>query len=177
MQQQRPNERQAILNIQRYLRQLSFDYPAIPAPPMDGIFESVTERALRSYQAMKGLPDTGRADLTTWTRLFEDYNDSLARNTRGRGFPAFPREPSGYELALNDRYFLVEIVQYMLNELRILYDDIPQNGRSGIYDELTAQGVAVFQRRHGLAATGRVDLATWNALVEEYGRLNDRNEQ
>ena len=150
-QQPRPNERQAIANLQRYLRQLSFDYDAIPSPPIDGIFESVTERALRAYQAMRGLPDTGRADLETWTLLFNDYNDSLVRNTRGNGFYIFPREPKDYELSPNER--------------------------SGVYDEQTAHGVTAFQRRHGLAPTGKVDLSTWNALTEAYRRIGDRDEQ
>jgi peptidoglycan hydrolase-like protein with peptidoglycan-binding domain len=175
--QQRPNERQAITNLQRYLRQLSFDYPAIPSPPIDGIFESVTERSLRTYQAMKGLPDTGRADLETWTLLFDDYNASLARNTRGNGFYIFPRDPVGYELSLDEQHFLVEVVQYMLGELRVLYDDIPSNERSGVYDGTTVQGVAVFQGRHGLPVTGKVDLMTWNALTDAYRRISDRDEQ
>lgn len=176
-QQPRPNERQAITNLQRYLRQLSFDYPDIPSPPIDGIFESVTEQSLRAYQAMKGLPDTGQADLETWTLLFDDYNDSLVRNTRGNGFYIFPREPKGYELTPDEQHFLVEVVQYMLNELRVLYDDIPQNEQNGIYDDKTVQGIAVFQKRHRLPVTGKVDLMTWNALTDAYRRIGDRDEQ
>ena len=175
--QQRPNERQAIANLQRYLRQLSFEYPAIPAPPIDGIFESVTEEALRAYQRIKGLKETGRADLETWRALFDDYNDSIVRNTRGNGFYIFPREPKGYKLSPNERHFLVEVVQYMLGELRVLYDDIPQNEQNGIYDDKTVQGVAMFQKRHGLPITGKVDLITWNALTDTYRRISDRDEQ
>lgn len=176
-QQQRPNERQSIENLQRYLRQLSFDFPDIPQVPVDGIFESATERALRTYQGMKGLPATGRADLETWTRLFEDYEASLVRNSRGEGFYIFPRMPKDYTLTLGEEHFLVEVIQYILNELRLLYDDIPQNGQSGIYDEPTRQGVAVFQRRHGLPVTDHVDRATWNALADAHRRVSDTNMQ
>ncbi len=175
--QQRPNERQSIANLQRYLRQLSFDCPDIPQVPVDGIFESVTERALRAYQSMKGLPATGRADLETWTRLFEDYEASLVRNSRGEGFYIFPRTPTDYTLTTGEEHFLVEVVQYILNELRVLYDDIPQNGQSGIYDEATEQGLAVFQRRNGLPISHEVDRRTWNALADAHRRMSDGNMQ
>lgn len=175
--QQRPNERQSIENLQRYLRQLSFDFPEIPQVPIDGIFESVTERALRAYQSMKGLPDTGRADFETWTRLFEDYENSLVRNSRGEGFYIFPRTPTDYTIARGEEHFLVEVIQYILNELRALYDDIPQNGQSGIYDEATEQGLAVFQRKNGLPISHSVDRSTWNALASAHRRMSDGNMQ
>lgn len=176
MEQFKPNERQVISDLQRYLRQLSFDFPSIPAPPVDGIFESVTQDAVRAYQKMKDLPDTGQADFETWTHLFDDYNASIRRNTRGAGFDIFPRTPPDYVPASEEEYFLIEVIQYMLNELRILYDDIPQNEQNGIYDLPTQQGVRVFQERHGLPVTDHVDKTTWNALANAYRRLSDRNE-
>lgn len=176
MEQARPNERQAVSNLQRYLRQLSFDFPIIPAPPIDGIFESVTQDAVRAYQKMKNLPDTGQADLETWTQLFEDYNASIRRNTRGEGFYIFPRTPLDYALTPQEEHFLVEVVQYILNELRILYDDIPQNNQSGVYDLPTKQGIRAFQARNGLPISDAVDRTTWNALADAYRRLSDRNE-
>lgn len=177
MPEQRPNERQSIINLQRYLRQLSFDFPTIPQVPIDGFFESVTEQALRAYQSMKGLPNTGRVDLQTWTRLFEDYELSLARNSRGEGFYIFPRDPKDYTLTLGEEHFLVEVIQYILNELRILYDDIPQNGQSGIYDEETKQGLAAFQKRNALPVSDHVDRMTWNALANAHRRMSDGNTQ
>lgn len=174
--QARPNERQVITDLQRYLRQLSFDFSEIPSPPIDGIFASVTQDALRAYQKMKALPVTGVADLETWSQLFEDYNISLERNTRGGGFYIFPRTPPEYELEPQQEHFLVTVVQYILNELRILYDDIPQNSQSGVYDEATGRGVRVFRQKHGLPDSDKVDRATWNALSDAHRRLTDRNE-
>ena len=177
MTQPMPNERENVSNLQRYLRQLSFDFPMIPPPPIDGLFESITEEALRSYQELRGLPVTGRADLKTWNTLFQDYRSSIERNTRGQGFRIFPRTPVDYSVSSDEEHFLVEVIQYILNELRVLYDDIPQNGQSGVFDATTRQGVLAFQRRHGIPLSGDVDKITWNALVDAHQRLTDQREQ
>ena len=174
--QLRPNQQESISNLQRYLRQLSFDYPVIPLPPIDGIFESVTRDAVRAYQNIVGLPVTGIADLVTWNRLYEDYRRSLTNNTRPNGFDIFPRTPLNYQLTPGEQHFLVEVIQYILNELRILYDDIPENSQNGIFDPQTIQGIQAFQAKNGLPISDEVDRVTWNALAAAYRRLFDRAE-
>ena len=173
----RPNERENVLNLQRYLRQLSFDYPSISPLPLDGIFDTATRQALSDYQRMVGLEQTGQADPLTLERLFEDYLASVQRNTRGNGFYIFPRTPPNYAVYPDENHFLVQVIQYMLNELRVLYGDIPLNAQNGVYDEATRQGVLEFQRRHNLPQNDRVDLTTWNAMTDAFRRLYDRYEQ
>ena len=46
----KPNEREAIFNLQRYLRQLSYHDTAIPSPPLDGVMDTVTTDALKAFQ-------------------------------------------------------------------------------------------------------------------------------
>ena len=71
----------AVTNLQRYLRQLSYDEASIPPPPVDGIFEDATVAALREFQRLRGFPVTGQADQETWDRLYADYRASLAKNS------------------------------------------------------------------------------------------------
>ena len=71
---QRPNEARAIKNLQRYLRQLSYHVPSITAPPIDGIFASDTQKALREFQEWQALPSTGIADRETWDALATQHN-------------------------------------------------------------------------------------------------------
>ena len=175
--QAKPNEKQVVAAIQRYLRQLSFDGAPIPQLPVDGIFDTRTGEALRAYQAAVGLAVTGIADAVTWDRLFEDYRTSIERNRPSEGFDIFPSFPPEYALYPEESHFLVEVVQFILNELRLWYDDIPLNGQSGVFDEPTRQGILVFQRHQGLKISDRVDRATWNALARDYRRLMNRNEQ
>jgi peptidoglycan hydrolase-like protein with peptidoglycan-binding domain len=76
-----------------------------------------------------------------------------------------------------EEHFLVMVIQFILNELRIAYDEIPQNSQSGVYDLATRQGILAFQRRNRLNESDRVDRATWNALAREYRRLYSIPEQ
>ena len=173
---QRPNEAQAIQNVQRYLRQLSFDEIGITAPPLDGIFDTATEQAIREYQRLSALPITGQADLETFTRLFADYERSLKKNRRSEGLSVFPNQTLTFTVRPEDEYFLVEVIQFVLNELGVWYDDIPKNGQSGIYDEATQQGILAFQKSNGLPPSRNIDRATWNALARAYRRMMDRSE-
>ena len=171
------NQREYILNLQRYLRQLSATEPTITPPPLDGIFDTATDDSLRQYQALRGLPVTGRADLETWTQLYNDYLISLDQQAAAEGFFLFPDFPSDYAVYPEEEHFLVMVIQFILNELRIAYDDIPPNSQSGVYDLATRQGILAFQRRTGLGESDRVDRATWNALAREYRRLYGIPEQ
>ncbi|MBO5897827.1 MAG: peptidoglycan-binding protein [Clostridia bacterium] len=175
--QKRPNERQTIAALQRYLRQLAFDGHPIPQPPVDGIFDTRTEQALRAYQVLAGLAVTGVADAITWERLFADYEASLERNQVSEGLDLFPSSPQDYVLYPEEEHFLVEAIQFILNELRLWYDDIPPNGQSGVFDDATRQGIIAFQKRQGLTVNASVDRITWNALARDYRRLRSRNEQ
>jgi peptidoglycan hydrolase-like protein with peptidoglycan-binding domain len=171
------NQKEYILNLQRYLRQLSATEPDITPPPLDGIFDTATENSLRQYQALRGLPVTGRADLETWTLLYEDYLESLEKQATAEGLFLFPDFPDDYAVYPEEEHFLVMVIQFILNELRIAYDEIPQNSQSGVYDLATRQGILAFQRRNRLNESDRVDRATWNALAREYRRLYSIPEQ
>ena len=166
----RENEREAVRNLQRYLRQLSYFNEAIIEPPIDGIFGSDTEEALRAFQTLAGLPPTGRADRETFERLFAAYIDSQNERRAPARIAHFPQIPENYTVEMGETQFLVSIIQNALHELSSVYDaplNVPQ---SGIYDADTAAAVRAFQAIHGLPATGAVDRATWNALAEAYNR-------
>ena len=164
------NEQAAIRNLQRYLRQLSYVDDRIPPPPIDGIYDTRTRDAVRAFQRIEGLPETGVVDAETWARLFERYEESLRREDAPVPLAQFPRLSPGYALRQGDENFLVRLVQYALGELDLIYeglDDVPQ---TGVYDEKTMEAVRSFQRRHGLPETGEVDRATWDALATTYNR-------
>lgn len=170
----RENEREAILQLQRFLRQLSYFDESIGAVPVDGVFDRDTEAALRAFQQSEGLSPSGRADLETWERLFATYTASLRERSEPLRIAHFPQIPENYRVETGETQFLVAIIQNALHELSSVYDepfDVPQ---SGVFDADTASAVRAFQRIHGLPATGAVDRTTWNALAEAYNRnLND----
>ena len=63
-------EKDAIRNLQTYLRaQMRVDEYA-PAVPIDGIFDTQTKDALIYFQNQNGLEPTGIADRATWELLY-----------------------------------------------------------------------------------------------------------
>ena len=166
----RENEREAVRALQRYLRQLSYFHEEIGEVPVDGIFDRDTAAALRAFQALEGLPRTGKADLETWERLVAAYEASLESRRTPARMAYFPQIPENYAVEVGEAQFLVAVIQNALHELSTVYeglDDVPQ---SGVYDAATAEAVKRFQAVYGLPATGAVDRTTWNALADAYNR-------
>ena len=161
------NEREAITNLQTYLRQLSYFDDGINAPPTDGIFDSETEKSVRDFQTKYGLSPSGVADKETWDLIYKAYLDSIKENSLPEKVSFFP-VINNYELELNDSWFLVELLQYMLEELRYEYDNFGSLVRSGIYDSETESAVKDFQKRNMLEETGKVDKETWNAITRQF---------
>ena len=163
----------ATRNLQKYLRQLSYEDEMIPPVPIDGIFESATEEALRAFQIKMGLEATGIADRETWDMLYASYLESIARLSPPKPFSPFPRLPDGDTLSLGDVSFAVAAVQFLLNESSQIVDDLDEIDIDGIYGGRTEDAVMRFQRVHGLDETGEVDKETWDTLVDVYDRYGN----
>ena len=169
------NEAQATLNLQRYLRQLSYHHPEITAPPIDGIFDRDTERSLKEFQAMRGLPVTGRADRRTWDALYAMYRASIAENEPPRTVAILPFVAGEILLQKGDDGFTVSVLQYMLRELGESLAELEEVEVSGIFDDKTARAMRLFREQNGLPEGETVDLVTWNTLVDRFNRLGVEN--
>jgi peptidoglycan hydrolase-like protein with peptidoglycan-binding domain len=73
-------EEEAIAEVQRYLRALSYRHESIPHVGVDGIYNDETREAVRAFQALFALLETGVADRETFERL---YRESLTVPRRG----------------------------------------------------------------------------------------------
>lgn len=163
-------ERDAVLNIQRYLRMLSFHNDGIDAVPLDGIFGDRTQRSLAEFQQEMGLEPTGQADKETWDALKAEYERSVAANSPPTMLALFPREPTEYEMTVGENSFLATAVQYLLSELERIYY-FPPIELTGIYDTATSDTVREFQKRNGITVTGNVGRETWDALAIQHNLL------
>lgn len=62
-----------VRQIQEQLNAISNNYPLIPKIATDGIFGERTQNAVRVFQDVFGLPETGIIDYRTWYRIQEIY--------------------------------------------------------------------------------------------------------
>lgn len=60
-----------ILQIMLNALRINYDYPAVP---LSGIYGAQTRDAVRAFQSINGLSDTGIADRETWGRIVWEYN-------------------------------------------------------------------------------------------------------
>ena len=158
-------KKQAIINLQQYLRQLSYFNAAIPQVPVDGIYGSETKEAIEIFQKNRGYEVTGEADRETWDALFQEYQASVDAYSKPIPIDLFYREPIPAIIRVDDEGFAVMAIQYMLNEAFLFYQDSDEISTDGKYNEQTAKAVRAFQGFSALPETGEVDLQTWNALT------------
>ncbi len=60
--------------IQSQLNRISQNFPLIPKLVVDGIFGSKTERSVRAFQEIFGLPVTGEVNFPTWYKISDIFN-------------------------------------------------------------------------------------------------------
>ncbi len=173
-------ERDAIENIQRYLRHLTFHDDQLGTQgsvPIDGIWDSATRDALIKFQQSRGLPVTGTVDRATWDVLKAEYDESVAENSPPAMLALFPRYPAGFVIKQGDKGYLAFTVQHLLRELERLYffPTAPAEP-TGIYDENTAAIVRDFQKRNFIPVTGNVDRETWDAMGVQHNLLLEYEE-
>ena len=161
-------EKEAITNLQTYLRAQTILYPSSPQVPIDGIFDNATKIALIDFQIRNGLPPTGIADRTTWELLYSQYLNILNTSSLPDPIIPFPSYPQNYQISIGEKSFLVATLQYMLNEIGAIYNTFSALEINGIYDEPTQKIILEFQERNLLSPTGSVDRNTWNSLARIY---------
>lgn len=155
------NLQDAIFNLQKYLRAISFADKRVSRPPLDGIFDSATEDAVRSFQASRGLNANGIVDRMTWDAIYDEYKAlALAEE-----LPFFPSAPSDYAARLGEESSFISIIQILLQELSSVYDAFENVEITGIFDSATEQAIKELQRASGLEITGELDKNTYRRLL------------
>lgn len=165
--------REHIRGLQQDLRVLQAAQDA-PLPVISGVYDSLTENAVRRFQQQYGLPVTGQTDLTTWDRIVQEANrarSSVALPLAVRVFPS-----ALLQVGPGDQGRFLYILQAILNGLAAEYGNFPPLEYTGVYDEPTAGAVLLLQRTAGLRPTGRLDAGTWNALAHLYSNVGLRRQ-
>ena len=73
-----PRERSDLVMIlQLILNELRIRYDGFGPIPLSGIYDELTEAAVREFQRINLLPTDGITDARTWNRMARQYNDVL----------------------------------------------------------------------------------------------------
>ncbi len=166
-----------VLAIQNRMDRIAINYPAIPLITLpNGNYEADTERAVRVFQQVFGLPTTGTVDEDTWYRILYIYVavKRLAElESEGEEFQsgAYPGNP----VKIGDRGPNVLRVQWYINAIARSgqYPQVRVIDLDGIYDTETANAVRVLQGLFGFTQSGEVDRQTWDALTALYNEVGE----
>lgn len=166
---------EGVLRLQNRLNRIAIAFPAIPfVLPADGRYGETTALAVRGFQRLFRLAETGKVDRETWYRIQYIYTavKKLAELGSEGEFPqtdTFPgrvlqRGSRGTEVLRIQRY-----LQYISRELG--ENVISAVEIDGVYGDETSATVQQFQNYYGLVPTGTVNEATWNAIVTSFYAL------
>ena len=169
------DERNAILEIQRILRDLDHFNSDQARIRLTGVYDGETRQGVRNFQEKYGLPVTGTVDHTTFQVL---QAADLARKEAtelARAVYILPRSEE-YTIYPQQRDNVVYVLQHMLNVISQEYDGIEPLEFTGIYDEVSVLAIKEFQRRNLIEDNGIIDATTFNRLANEYERINSYSE-
>lgn len=62
-----------VMQMQEQLNRIARNYPALPTIAADGIYGPATQNAVKEFQKIFGLPQTGVVDYRTWYKISEIY--------------------------------------------------------------------------------------------------------
>ena len=163
-----------VLLIQRDLRRIRKNYPAIPNITNTlGIYDEETVNSVKKFQEIFSLPVTGSVDKATWykikyvytsvKKLSDLYSEGLNDNE-----VTFLYED---ELNYGDTGIEVEYIHYFLDAIAFLDPDIPRLKTNSIYNDNSITMVKAFQSKYGLPVTGVFTYSDWKVLKEVYDKI------
>lgn len=163
-----------VLAIQRDLRRIRKNYPAIPNITNTlGIYDEETENAVKTFQEIFNLPVTGIVDKATWYKIKYVYTSVKKLSDLYSEGLTLDEATFLYtdELKYGDTGIEVEYVHYFLDALAFLDNDIPRLKTNSIYSENTITMVKAFQKKYNLPVTGIFTYRDWLILQNAYDKI------
>ena len=163
-----------VLAIQRDLRRIRQNYPAIPDITNTlGIYDEETVAAVKKFQEIFNLPVTGVVDKGTWykikyvytsvKKLSDLYSEGLSENEATFLYTD--------EVKYGDTGIEVEYIHYYLDALGFLDKDIPRLPLNSIYNNNSIAMVKAFQEKYNLPITGIFTYRDWLVLRNAYDNI------
>lgn len=158
-----------VREIQYYLSVVGAYYDSVLPVEITGYFGEETEKSVKSFQQVFGLPQTGVVDRQTWNDLYRAYA-GIAESVPFDIQSSVVLYP-GTVFKEGSSSDYVRILQEYLTYINQTYPEIPAVNNTGYFGPLTRQSVIAFQKRFGLPQTGVVGGAVWNDIAGVYSDL------
>ena len=153
--------------VQFWLKIARTVYSSLNNVTVDGRFGSATAAAVRRFQTYFGLTSDGVVGRTTWSKLYEVYNDIanrlLSSSLRPGEYPGVLRSGSSGTA--------VRELQFYLYLMSAYESSIPSVSIDGQFGSATEAAVRAYQRFAGLTVDGVVGRTTWASLYERASQL------
>lgn len=154
--------------LQYYLAVIGAYYEAVQPVEITGYFGEMTEKSVKSFQRVFGLPQSGMVDRATRNDLYRAYK-GIAETVKP-DYTAVALYP-GTVLREGDTSSYVRIIQEYLTFIHETYPNIPAVNNTGYFGPVTRQSVIEFQKQFGINQTGIVGAVTWDAIAGVYSDL------
>lgn len=157
-----------VSTFQYYLAVIGAYYAAVEPVQITGYFGENTERSVKSFQRVFGLPQTGQIDRATRNDIYRAYEGIVAsvppKYTDVALYPG-----TVLREGISGEY--VKILQEYLTFIHRTYANIPAVNNTGYFGPLTKQSVTAFQKQFGINQTGIVGAVTWDRIAGVYSDL------
>ena len=163
-----------VLEIQRDLRRIRNNYPAIPDITTTlGIYDDETENAVKKFQEIFNLPVTGIVNKATWYKINYVYTSVKKLSDLYSEGISVDEATFLYndELNLGDSGIDVEFIHYFLDAIAFLDNDIPRLPLNSVYNDNSVTMVKAFQSKYGLPVTGVFTYSDWKVLKNAYDTI------
>lgn len=165
-----------VLIIQEQLNRIAVNYPEIPLNEATAVYDERTVNAVKTFQRLFVLTQTGIVDKGTWYRIAYLYTSvkRLAQITsEGQRASYNEQVYPGSPIGVGSKGSEVQEIQFYLYRINLFNPAVLPSAIDGIYGSATKNALISFQRAYGLDQTGTVDEMTWNKLVSVYNGTVD----
>lgn len=154
--------------LQYYLAVIGAYYEAVEPVEITGYFGENTERSVKSFQRVFGLPQTGEVDRATRNDLYRAYQ-GIAESVPPQYTSVALYPGTVLREGVTSEY--VRIMQEYLTLINRTYPNIPAVNNTGYFGPVTKRSVTEFQKQFGIDPTGIIGAVTWDRIAGVYSDL------
>lgn len=162
--------RDYVMEIQRFLRTLSYYDDRIPLVSVDGIYDDKTAAAIKIFQSNSGLNATGEVDNQTFDELLYAYKKAEKKSSSPIAINGFTDKNK--IIKPGDRCLEILLLQIMFRELSNRFDNIDNVNLSGIYDEQTIVVMKELKKRTKVDGDDNIDKRTWDEVARLFNNTH-----